>query len=214
MMTDTTRRSILRAAGFASASLAIPAIAAPRSAPTLSPKLAALIAATRAAEHASDEHQRLIHDPARDRAKAAIEAIPHTTINAGPSFSGGEVIWSTTKPSTVAIARSIVSMAREGKDMAGAGLVHARRVVAAQLRRERAITRIERDSGYAEAGRRWDELASAISDAQCAVAGHPVSTGADLAAKLAFMIERQMGDGMDWLEELHADARRIVGLEG
>jgi len=98
--------------------------------------------------------------------------------------------------------------------MTGAGLVHARTLAAAQLRRERASNRIRRDTGCAAAGKRSDELTSECCAAQYDVGQHPVSTAFDLAAKIAFLVEHELGDGMDWLEELHADARRIAGLEG
>lgn len=64
------------------------------------------------------------------------------------------------------------------------------------------------------AGERSDGLWTACTNAENAAAMHPVSTAPDLAAKLAFMVDREMGDGMDWLEELHADARRVAKLEG
>ncbi len=187
-----------------------PAIAAP----TLSPDFAALINKAAQASLALADHERDVYLPAKAKAHAAIEALPHTTVHAGPSVSGGQVIWSTDKPSTVAIARSIVDMAREGKDMTGAGLVHARALTAAQLRRDRATKRIRRDTGCTAAVERSDQLGTACCTAQYDVALHPVSTAYDLAAKLAFMIEHDMSDGMDWLEELHADARRVAGLEG
>lgn len=47
-----------------------------------------------------------------------------------------------------------------------------------------------------------------------AVALFPVTTVGDLAHKLAFMIEHQMGNGMDWLPELLADARTLAKMEG
>ncbi|MEE8612457.1 MAG: hypothetical protein V3V60_17255 [Sphingomonas aquatilis] len=66
--------------------------------------------------------------------------------------------------------------------------------------------------GIRRSGQRSDELWAACCLAQSDVAAYPVSTAADLAAKLAFMVKHQMGDGMDWLEELHADARRVAKL--
>jgi len=44
-----------------------------------------------------------------------------------------------------------------------------------------------------------------------AVCQHPVSTAADLRTKLAFMIEFEMSDGMDWLETVMEDVQRIAG---
>ncbi|MDQ0839391.1 hypothetical protein [Sphingomonas faeni] len=44
-----------------------------------------------------------------------------------------------------------------------------------------------------------------------AVCQHPVSTAPDLRAKLAFMVEFEMGDGMDWLPTILEDVQRIAG---
>ena len=44
-----------------------------------------------------------------------------------------------------------------------------------------------------------------------AVCQHPVSTAPDLRAKLAFMVEFEMSDGMDWLPTVLEDVQRIAG---
>jgi hypothetical protein len=44
-----------------------------------------------------------------------------------------------------------------------------------------------------------------------AVCQHPVSTAPDLRAKIAFMVEFEMGDGMDWLPTILEDVQRIAG---
>ncbi len=214
METKTTRRAMLHGVGLAAIGTTIPAAAVASCPSDRCVEFASLL---REAERADGEltyHNQHVYLPAHARATAAIAALPHTSLDAGPSMGGGRVIWSTAKPSTVGVARSIVEMAAEGKDMQGAGLRFARTLMAAQRRRERAIGRISRDTGCAEASDRCDTLSEACSAAQSAVAAHPVSTAADLAAKLAFMVKHQMGDGMDWLEELHADARRVAKLEG
>lgn len=58
-----------------------------------------------------------------------------------------------------------------------------------------------------------DASAEAAAKADYAVANHQVSSVGDLDAKLAFMVARQMGDGIDWLAELLADVRRIGNAE-
>lgn len=210
----TTRRSMILGTGLAAVSTAIPAAAVAGSCPSdCSVAFASLLREAERAEAELTTHNQHVYLPAHARATAAITALPHTTLDAGPSMGGGRVIWSTDKPSTVGVARSIVEMAAEGKDMQGAGLRFARTLMAAQRRRERAISRISRDTGCAEASDRSDALSEACSAAQSAVAAYPVSSATDLAAKLAFMVKHQMGDGMDWLEELHADARRVAKLE-
>lgn len=146
-------------------------------------------------------------------ARDAIAALPHTTLDAGESFSGGRVIWCTSKPSTVAIARSIVEMAKEGKDMDGAGLQYARTLTAAHRRRERTIACIHRDCGLDAECERNDALNNAEAELHNQVASLPVSTAIDLRAKLSFMVKNQMGDGIDWLDELLTDADRIASRE-
>ncbi|WP_426256845.1 hypothetical protein [Sphingomonas sp. DC2300-3] len=206
---------------------ALPAIAiasygatASASASTLSPDFAAVLADAAAVNAALIEHDKRVYAPAKARADALIAALPHTTVHAGPSLTGGEVVWSTDKPNSIAVARSIVNMARKGRDMAGAGDSYARALLAAHLRRERAASRIYRDTGCSAAVQRSNQLGNAWVDAQGVVGRHPVRTAADLAAKLAFMIKNDMeGDGMagnggGWLEILHADARRVAGREG
>jgi hypothetical protein len=42
-----------------------------------------------------------------------------------------------------------------------------------------------------------------------AVCSHPVTTPQDLQTKLAFMVEFEMGDGMDWLPTILEDVQRI-----
>jgi hypothetical protein len=46
-----------------------------------------------------------------------------------------------------------------------------------------------------------------------AVCQHPVSTAQDLRAKLAFMVEFEMGDGQDWLPTILEDVQRIEPTE-
>jgi len=56
----------------------------------------------------------------------------------------------------------------------------------------------------------FDRLVEQASEAQLAVCRHPVTTAADLRAKLAFIVHHQMGGGMDWNATLLADAERIA----
>lgn len=213
MQINTTRRDVLSRVGLAAVGASIPAAAVASDTSDRSTKFAALLRQAEQADAALTHHNQHVYQPAHARATAAVTALPHTTLDAGPSMGGGRVIWSTAKPSTVSVAQSIVEMAAEGKDMQGAGLRFARTLMAAQRWRDRAISRIRRDTGFAEAADRCDALSEACSAAQSAVAAYPISAATDLAAKLAFMVKHQMGDGMDWLEELHADARRIAKLE-
>jgi len=56
----------------------------------------------------------------------------------------------------------------------------------------------------------FDRLVEQASEAQLAVCRHPVTTAADLRAKLAFIVHHQMGGGMGWSATLLADAERIA----
>ncbi len=56
-----------------------------------------------------------------------------------------------------------------------------------------------------------DTLNDAWVTTMYAVCQHPVGTAQDLHAKLAFMVEFGMGDGMDWLPTILEDVQRIAG---
>ena len=55
-----------------------------------------------------------------------------------------------------------------------------------------------------------NELNQELVDAMDAVASFPASTADDLHAKLAYMVDNNMGDGVDWLPEILADVERIT----
>jgi hypothetical protein len=211
MMATTTRRALLGGAGLAGVVMIAPALAAAANPSALSPGFAKALAEAARAHDAAKHFDQHVLIPAQPRAAAMIDALPHTTVHAGPSLTGGEVIWSTEKPHTVAAARTIVSMAKEGKDMAGAGLKHARQLVAAHLRRTRAKERIHRETGSTAALERSDELGEAYCKAEDVVIGYPITTTADLVAKLAFMVEHRIGEEQGLLNTLHADAVRVAG---
>lgn len=56
----------------------------------------------------------------------------------------------------------------------------------------------------------FDMLVEQASAAQLSVCHYPITTAADLRAKLAFIVQHQMGGGMDWSATLLADAERIA----
>jgi hypothetical protein len=56
----------------------------------------------------------------------------------------------------------------------------------------------------------FDRLVEQASEAQLTVCRYPLTTMADLHAKLAFIVHHQMGGGMDWNATLLADAERIA----
>jgi hypothetical protein len=58
-----------------------------------------------------------------------------------------------------------------------------------------------------------NDLNDAWVSAMYDVCQHPVETTQDLRAKLAFMVEFEMGDGQDWLATILDDAQRIAPEE-
>jgi hypothetical protein len=190
------------------------AVPATKPAADVSPALAALIAAADCLDHAATYHCEHVWKPMRDRVDAAIAALPHTTIEHGEAVGGGPVIWSTAKPNSVSVTRAIVDMAKEGKDMEAAGLVHARALQAAHLRRERAAATIRRKNGWDVENERSALMGEQSADAHDRVAVFLVRNAADLHAKVAFMVKHQMFDGMDWSDELLADAAQLAKMNG
>ncbi len=190
------------------------AVAATKSDAGVSPDLAELIAAADRLDGAATHHFEHVWKPMRDRVDAAIAALPHTMIEHGEAVGGGPVIWSTAKPNSVSVTRAIVDLAKEGKDMEAAGLVHARALQAAHLRRERAAATIRRQNGWDAENERSDAHGEQAADAHSRVAVFLVRNAADLHAKVAFMIKHQMFDGMDWSDALLADAAHLAKMEG
>lgn len=216
MSAAISRRAALTGVASGAAVMAVSglAVAANKPAAGVSPDLAALIAAADHLDNAATHHFERVWKPMRDRVDAAIAALPHTTIKHGEAVGGGPVIWSTAKPNSVSVTRAIVDLAKEGKDMEDAGLVHARALQAAHLRRERAAAAIRRENGWDAENERSDAQGEQAADAHSRVAVFLVRNAADLHAKVAFMVKHQMFDGMDWSDELLADAAHLAKLEG
>ena len=217
-MDTLTRRAAFTGAALTALAVATPAFAQDAKRTTVSPELLALIAAAEVAERTANHHTYHVHRPAAACNKAAIAAAeasaPHLTVDGGPSVvEGTRVVWSTEDPASVAGAQTIARMAKEGCAFDPGVVAAARKVVAAQLRRKRIIARAQLVDLSAIIARN-DQLNDATSDALDEVAHFPVATATDLQAKLAFMVKRDMGDGVDWLSELLADAQRLTKREG
>ena len=71
----------------------------------------------------------------------------------------------------------------------------------------------ERNPVPDEVERRNIDLLNANTYAEWSVAGFPARTAVDFYAKIMFMIERQMFDGLDHSDMLRADAARLAGVE-
>ncbi|MCT8002397.1 hypothetical protein NZL82_10960 [Sphingomonas sanguinis] len=207
MTTETTRRALFGGAGLVALAAAVPAVASTMSASSsVSPALARLIAVSAEAWQVSEDHDNLILKPADKAAKALASQIPHVAVDID-----GDPYWTTANPGAVNVARGLVERDPARNHPNSPGL---RRLVAADLQRQRLRTRIHRDTGLTAAVDRSNALNDAYANAESAVATHPVSTVTDLHAKLAFMIKNDMGDGRDWLEEIADDVARIANVEG
>jgi hypothetical protein len=202
----TTRRGLFATAGFAGIAIVVPVAALPvRSNPKgVSAELAALI---NAHDNIAAECQAFsdnVSAPTLEAAEAQANALPDVqmTIN--------EMTFWTSNRRHQALAAAILAGARDTRD---AYHQPYRSFLAAAKRRDRNVKRVHRVSGADAANVRQDAMYTMCANAQSAVAAHPVTNAADLHAKLAFMVKHDMGDGMDWTEELFADAARIAGVE-
>lgn len=207
MTTETTRRGILGGAGLAAVTLAVPALASSGSTGSgISPDLADLITAAADAMRISNDFDANTFAPTKARTMALVDRIPHVTVDID-----GDPYWTTARPGAVNLARGAVERDPSRRHPDSAKL---RSLVAADLRRQREATRIKRTTGLTAAFDRSNELSEAMADAEMAVARFPCETAADLHAKLAFMTERQMDDGMMLLDIVLADAARLANKEG
>jgi len=110
----------------------------------------------------------------------------------------------TASPGAVGISPALIALIADAGVLDEAGDRHQRFVV------ERAVG----DAAISAAIDENNALNDAYADALDAVALHPVSTFADLRAKLEFMSKHQMGDGRNWLDQVSADVLRIASAEG
>lgn len=202
----TTRRGLFATAGLASIAIAVPVAALPArpSSKGVSAELAALITAHDSIAADCQAFSDNVSAPTLEAAEAQANALPDVqmTIN--------EMTFWASNRRHQALAAAILAGARDTRD---AYHQPYRSYLAAAKRRDRATKRVHRVSGADAANDRQDAMYTMCANAQSAVAAHPVTTVADLHAKLAFMVKHDMGDGMDWTEELFADAARIAGVE-
>ncbi len=207
MTTETTRRAIFGGAGLAAVALAVPALAASNAAApaSVSPELKALIADAEEAMRASNAFEIDTYDRIHATATKQIAAIPHVAVDID-----GDPYWTTARPNAVKVARGFVDRdpAREHPNSA-----KLRSLVAADLRRQREADRIKRATGLTAAYDHTNVLADAAATTEWAVARFPCNSAADLHAKLTFMTERQMDDGVMLLDFILTDATRLASKE-
>lgn len=203
MAAETTRRALFGGAGIAAVALAVPALAVSNAAAaSVSPELKALIADAEEAMRASNAFEIDTYDRIHATATKQIAAIPHVAVDID-----GDPYWTTARPNAVKVARGFIDRDpnRELPDSA-----KLRSLVAADLRRQREAERIKRATGLTAAYDHTNVLADAAADTEWAVARFPCNSAADLHAKLTFMTERQMDDGVMLLDFILTDATRLA----
>lgn len=206
MSAVTTRRALLGGAGLATAAMVAPAVAATRRSPAISLDLAALIAAAAHAERANRNYHENVYEPAKAEFERQYATIPHVAVSVDDKASG---YWTTANSGAVRIAGDVVASCPSHPD-----LTQLRKLVAADLLRQRAVKRIRRATGLTAALKHSDVLCDAATGAQDAVSNFKCGTIGDLHAKLAFMVERDLGNGIDRLDDVLADVARIAKWEG
>ena len=209
----TTRRSLLCISTVAAAAATTPFAAAfPTTiAPVgnVSPALLDLIASVAAINADNDRFYADVLNPAVDRASELRAAIPHVTISPPKGWSGDPLFWSTDHRDGAAMAKALV--AHEPRTSIRSDVVCARKLIAAIHRRDRAGKRIDRATGLA-AAKDWEtDLYIPYNHAQAAVYAFPVSSMADLQAKLAFIDSDDGMDGEDLLPLVIRDVARLSG---
>lgn len=205
MITETTRRAILGGTGLAAVALAVPALATTANAANdVSPELTRLMQAVADADAECQRYDEGVCAPASKRFHALCTQVPHVTI---PSDRGN--YWRTSNPDAIKAARHYNKFVAHHDDRA----IH-RALLAAHLEREEALDRIRQQTGIDEHNARVNTLCDAVAEAQEQVAIFPCATAADLHAKISFMIEKEMEDGIPRLEQILTDAARLANKEG
>lgn len=205
MTTETTRRAVFGGTGLAAVAFAVPALASAGSTGSgISPELTRLMQAVADADSECQRYDEGVCAPASKRFRALCTQVPHVTI---PSDRGN--YWRTSNPDAIKAARHYNKFVAHHDDRA----VH-RALLAAHLEREEALDRIRRQTGIDEHNARVNALCDAVAEAQEQVAIFPCATAADLHAKISFMIEKEMEDGIPRLEQILTDAARLANKEG
>jgi len=222
MNTTTTRRNLLRfgttaAAYAAGASIVTGGIAlasqAKGAAPVgISSGLAQAFATLAAAERTSTRYHEDVFEPTRLRWLAAKDAVPHATIEPSAAWKMSPAFWSTDHPRALALAKDLV--ADNPRTSKRDDVVRARKLIAAEHRRNRAITQVRKASGIDTQGDESDRLYDIMVAAEDAVCAYPALNLADLEAKLAFFKERDLAQNEGNMALVVADARRLLAQEG
>lgn len=93
-------------------------------------------------------------------------------------------------------------------------MIRARKLIAANHRRARAIDQVHKTSGIGPRCEESDRLLEIMVEAEDAVCAYPASNLADLEAKLAFFEERDLAKNDGNMALVLADARRLLAQKG
>lgn len=225
MDTNTTRRSLLRlgtgalayGAGAAAVAggLAIAGEAKGAMPQRVSPALDALLRRYAAHDAELSRFYASTFNPAVDRQRAMIAALPHTEVD-GSVQNDGRLIWSTANRLDVAQAKGIARIPNAMQSQEAGWQDKRRRarsLYAAHLRRERAVARTGQLSGIDAASKQEASFYAVRRPLKGEIINFPAVSLQDLQAKLAF-IERDEGmDGEDLLPLVMDDVRRLSSGE-
>lgn len=224
MDTNTTRRNLLRfgttaAAYAAGASIATGGIAlasqAKSAAPAVSPALTRLLRDYAAADEALDQFYEAVHNPAVEREhemRAAYPDIEHEI----PMTGGHTRMFTTARTMDIAQARHIATSeisAQCEHPAWPAKRKGARSFYAAHLRRERAFARIHRVCGLDAINARETALFVPYKAAVAGIAAFPITTLADLDAKMAHLLQNRTDQDDELFDAIQADVRHLVQQE-
>lgn len=138
--------------------------------------------------------------PLIDEVHAAAKAVPHFT-----SDLDGTPYWSTANEGAVKFARRCIAKDPERRLPDSMAL---RQLVAASIRRDRAVKALHTSLGLTAAARESDRLGTLSIEAQNAVRDFPCRAAADLRAKVTFLLANEMVE--EDMRQILPDLERII----
>jgi hypothetical protein len=184
------------------------------STPAINLELTRLIDAADRAANAARDHHDAVFTPAWQRYSAAAETIPHVEVRGFSTYDGGPVVWSTSQKARVSNARHDVRkpprFASMGAEDARAYHQAQRRLLAADLWRNRKLQQAMTATGYSAAYDEDDRLELLAEEAATRVYQYPFANAAELSAALDFAEDKGAGDAV-LLPMLSAGIRRLAG---
>ncbi len=179
---------------------------------SVSPGLARALEAVATAERASTRFQQTVYEPTRLRYLAAREAVPHTVLAPVPGSEVSPSFWATNSREGMAVAKAIANT--HPRTSTRPDVVQARRLLAADHRRSRRVQATSKTTGFAGCFDETNRLCEAVADAEGAVSAYPAASLADIEAKMAFIIKRDMEPNGGMMEHMLADTRHLLAQEG